>query len=111
VKLKARVWAADDKGIAPGAMTETARDIPITVGFDSRNVVGRATVFPDGTAELEIDVPMERRSLTTEDGVLGIGYVVEQDRWEGDVRIIERLRPLTVGVGQNMIDQIMRGTK
>lgn len=111
MKLKARVWVEGDKEFAPGALRETARNVPITVGFDRRNVVGSATVFPDGSAELEIDVPMERRSLGTDDGVLGLGFVVEQERFEGDVRVIERLRPITVGVGQNLIDQILKGTK
>lgn len=113
MKIKARVIAADDKEIGPGALKATARDIPVTIGFDGSRVVGRATVYTDGTAELEIDVPLERRSSgDPEAGVLGLGFVVEQERWEGEgkdkVRVIERLRPITVGVSAELVEKLKR---
>lgn len=114
MKIRARVIAADDKEIAPGAITATARDIPVTVGFDGSRVVGKATVYADGTAELEIDLPLERRNSGDPDGgVLGLGFVVEKERWENTsigakVRVIESLRPVTVGVSAAFLDQLKR---
>ncbi len=102
MKIKARVWAADDKEIGTGALRETARDIPVTIGFDGARVVGRATVYTDGSAEIEIDAPLENKSDGSDQDVLGLGFVVEKERFDGEgadkVRVIERLRPVTVGV-------------
>jgi hypothetical protein len=108
MKIKARVLSKDDKEIAPGALKGTARDIPVTVGFDGARVVGRATVFPDGTAELDIDVPVEFKSDGIDSDVLGLGFVVEQQRQEGNVRVIERLRPVTVGVSAALLDRLKK---
>lgn len=106
MKIKARVLAADDKEIGPGAIKSTVRDIPVTIGFDGSRVVGRATVYPDGTAELEIDAPLETKD--GEEGVIGLGFVVEQSRQEGDVRVIERLRPVTLGVSAAFMERIKK---
>lgn len=89
----------------------SSTNVPVTVGFDGTQVVGRATVFADGTAELEIDVPMERKTGDVEKGVLGLGFVVEKERWEGGVRIIERIRPITVGVSSDLLDQVRKGKR
>jgi hypothetical protein len=80
----------------------------VTVGFDGARVVGRATVFPDGTAELDIDVPVEFKSDGIDSDVLGLGFVVEQQRQEGNVRVIERLRPVTVGVSAALLDRLKK---
>ena len=107
MKIKARVWAEDDKEIGSGALKGTARDIPVTVGFDSTRVVGRATVYPDGSAELDIDLPLEFKSEADQD-VIGLGFVVEKERSKGGARIIERLRPVTVGVSAAFIERIQK---
>lgn len=111
VKIQARVWAEGDKEIGAGALKGTARDIPVTVGFDGSKVVGRATVYPDGSAELEIDLPLESKRDEDQD-VLGLGFVVEKERFEGHgvdrVRVIERLRPITVGVSAAFIERIRK---
>ncbi len=112
MKIKARVFAADDKEIRPGALKSTARNVPVTVGFDGTRIVGRATVYPDGSAELEIDLPLEFKSDDTDQDVIGLGFVVEQERFEGEgaakVRIIEKLRPVTVGVSASFIERIKK---
>jgi hypothetical protein len=107
--IKARVIAADDKEIASGALAMTARNIPVTVGFDGNKIVGRATVFADGTAELEIDAPLEQKPGDDNSGVLGLGFVVEKERHEGDVRIIEKLRPVTVGISAELFGRLLKG--
>jgi hypothetical protein len=108
MNIKARVISADDKEIAPGALKGTARNVPVTIGFDSSRVVGRATVYPDGTAELEIDAPIETKSDGADQDVIGLGFVVEQSRQEGDIRVIERLRPVTVGVSAAFMERIKK---
>ncbi len=111
MKITARAWSADDKEIAPGALKEAARNVPVSVNFDGSNIVGSATIFPDGSAVLDINVPVERTIVKSPDGVLGIGFVVEQDRWEGGVRTIERLRPVTVGISPALVERLLRGKK
>lgn len=106
MKIRARVLSKDDKEIAPGALKAAARDIPVTVGFERSKVVGRATVFPDGTAELDIDVPLEFKSDGVDADVIGLGFVVEQQRQDGNVRVIERLRPVTVGISEAFCDRL-----
>jgi hypothetical protein len=110
MKIKAIVIPKDDKEIAPGALRMSSQVVPVTVGFDGTKVVGSATVYSDGTAELEIDAPVEQRLIEEGDsGVLGLGFVVEKDRWEGDVRIIEKLRPVTVGVSAELLERLKKG--
>lgn len=110
MKFKARVIAADDKEIAPGAMRMSSQNVPVTLGFDGSKVIGRATVYADGTAELEIDVPLEHRPVDEVSGV-GLGFVVEKERWEGDVRVIEKLRPVTVGISEELLGRLLKGGK
>jgi hypothetical protein len=111
MKIRARVISKDDKEIAPGAIRMSSQNVPVTVGFDGTKVVGRATVYADGTAELEIDAPIEQKQITGEDGVLGLGFVVEKERREGDVRIIEKIRPVTVGISEELLGRILKGGK
>ena len=112
VKLRGRVLSLDATECSPGAITQfapgairvAARDIPVT-GFDSDKVIGRATVYIDGTADLEIEVPQEQR-LSHGDPDLGIGFVVEKQRYEGAVRIIEQLRPLSLSVSSDLLRKL-----
>lgn len=113
MKIKATVIAKDDKEIAPGALKATARNIPVTIGFDGNKVVGRATVYPDGTADLEIDAPLERTpGEDVASGVLGLGFRVEKERWEdgkdGKVRVIESLQPITVGISAELLERLRK---
>lgn len=108
MKLKATVFVTGTD-VAPGALRSAARNIPVTVGFDGSQVVGSATVFIDGTAELELNLPAEHREGAGEGGAFGLGYVVEQERRDGDVRVIERLRPISVSIAPDLFKRLQSG--
>jgi hypothetical protein len=79
---------------APGSIKPTT-GIPVTRAFDSRDVIGTAALDADGAAFVELapgvaDVGKIRH--------VGLGFRIIRHRMDGDVRVIEELEPLTLGV-------------
>ena len=113
-KLKARVLVdSATQKFPPGAITKAARNVPVTVDFDHRFIVGYATVFPDGTAELQLMDPSER-TLGSES--IGLGFVVEQFRDEpgtdGErLRVYERIKPMAVSISSGALESIRQQKK
>lgn len=74
--------------------------VPVTVGFDSRRVIGFATVFPNGTADIQIDPKSEEYEQVRRASCerFTIGYQVIRSHKEGDQTVYDEIRPLSVGL-------------
>jgi hypothetical protein len=93
--------ARDGTMIAPDAIKKKVERVPVTVGFDAQNVVGEATVFPNGTADIRLfagDVDFSETD-SRENMPFTIGYrLVRGKPLEGKRVLVEELDPLVVSV-------------
>jgi hypothetical protein len=102
MKLKATALT-NDGTIPPGTITGSVQ-VPVLDNFDPTKVVGRATVYPDGSADIELHAA-EQETAKGADG-FSIGFVVERERQDGKVRVIERIRPISVSVSPEKLTQL-----
>ena len=88
--------------IGPTAIPSTA--VPVFVEFDYSESIGVAHVHADGSADLELAPGLELDVARLEaDHTIGLGYRVLEEHQDGDVRVIDRLELLAVGVSRNLI--------
>lgn len=95
-RLKAQVLrlgppASNGEVFPPGCITPA--DVPVTIDFDGTAVVGTAHVAEDGSAELEID-PACLGII----GDVGFGFRADEWRQDGDVLVMEKIRPICLSV-------------
>ena len=76
----------------PGCLTEVT--VPVTLGFDMLTVVGSAVVHADGSGTLTL--APEAGGLDGD--VVGIGFTCEAWREENGVRVLEKIKPMCLGV-------------
>ena len=85
---------AQGKIIAEGSV-KAAVVVPVFRGFNTKQVVGTATLKEDGSAEI---VMAEGETVAREDQDFTIGYRVERSHKEGDVHVIDEIVPLCLGI-------------
>ena len=100
MKIRGTVLAPNDPRFPPGCIADIQRDVPVTIDCDPANVVGLATVYPDGSAEIDLPMPKDQ------DTDFGIGYRIEASRQEGDTTIVERLQPMLVSVSSKTLRRL-----
>jgi hypothetical protein len=83
---------------APGCIKADI-DLPTTELFDSSRFVGSARLRTDGTIEITTSTPGFENAMA-----IGIGYRVVRSHMEGDIRVLDEIEPLTIGIERKTTD-------
>jgi len=100
----ANIGTPGPNGDILGAAAIPAKSVPVFVEFDYSQSIGVAHVHADGSADLELAAGLEIDVARLEaDRTIGLGYRVLEEHRDGDIRVIDKLELMALGVSSALI--------